>query len=64
MAQRWIVCEAAARTAQSRLVLRFIQDRTDEGRRFRMLCVIDEFTRVAWRLRWRDDCGRTMCCSA
>ena len=38
----------------------FVQDRTDDGRTFRMLCVIDEFTRrclaivVARRLRSDD----------
>ena len=38
----------------------FVQDRTEDGRTFRMLCVIDEFTRrclaivVARRLRSDD----------
>jgi len=42
----------------------FIQDRTEDGRTFRMLCVIDEFTRRCLALWWRDDFDRTMCFSA
>ena len=40
----------------------FVQDRTEDGRAFRMLCVIDEFTRrclaivVARRLRSDGEC--------
>ena len=29
----------------------FVEDRTREGRRFRMLCVVDEFTREALAIR-------------
>ena len=29
----------------------FVEDRTREGRKFRMLCVVDEFTREALAIR-------------
>lgn len=29
----------------------FVEDRTQEGRKFRMLCVVDEFTREALAIR-------------
>ena len=42
----------------------FVQDRTEDGRAFRMLCVIDEFTRRCLAIVVADGCGQTMCCSA
>lgn len=35
----------------------FIEDRTHDGRRFRMLCVIDEFTREALAIRVKRKLG-------
>jgi transposase InsO family protein len=54
----------AARAAQSRLVLRLHPGSDGGHRTFRMLCVIDEFTRRCLALWWRDDFDRTMCFSA
>ena len=31
----------------------FVADRTSDGRGYRMLNIVDEFTRNAWRSRWR-----------
>jgi hypothetical protein len=47
-----------AGTAQSRVV-HFMQDRTEDGRRFRMLTVIDEFTRRCLPLSSRADSDPT-----
>jgi hypothetical protein len=51
LAERRIVPAAPAGTSQSRLVPQdFVEDRTHDGRKFRMLNVIDEFTQLdAWR---------------
>jgi len=60
LAERRIVRSTAAGAAQSRLSYDFVQDRTADGRVFRMLTVIDEYTRrclaivVARRLRSDD----------
>ena len=41
-----LVCAAAAREwANHTWSYDFVQDRTQDGRAFRMLCIIDEFTR-------------------
>src|SRR5690242_12684821 len=68
MAERWIVPAAACRAPQSRVVPRFregrlydfVEDRTHDGRKFRMLNIVDEFTheclaiRVARQLKATD----------
>ena len=45
MAQRRIVHPVAAGATQPCLVVRFIADRTHDGKAFRMLCIIYEFSR-------------------
>ncbi len=32
----------------------FVQDRTHDGKAYRMLCVIDEYTRGVWRSEWKQ----------
>lgn len=51
LAQRRIMHPAAAGAAKPRLVLQLRQDRTHDGRKFRMLNVIDEFTRECIAIR-------------
>jgi len=42
----------------------FVQDRTQDGRAFRMLCIIDEFTRRCLAIVWLGGSGPTTCCTA
>ena len=51
MVQRRLVRPAPTGTAQSRLVFDFVEDRTHDGRRFRTLNIIDEFTKEALTIR-------------
>src|SRR6187401_417031 len=51
MADGQLVHPAAAFASQSCVVLRLIEDRTHDGRRFRMLNVIDEFTHECLAIR-------------
>ena len=51
MVQRRIVHPAAAGATQPCLVLRLRPDRTHDGKAFRMLCIIDEFTRECLMIR-------------
>ena len=45
LAQRWIVRRASARVSQPRLVLRLVHCRTDDGRAFRTLNILDEHSK-------------------
>ena len=47
----WIMHPAPARAPQSRLVLRLCLDHTHDGRKYRMLNVIDEFTHECLAIR-------------
>jgi transposase InsO family protein len=39
----------------------FVEGRTHDGRKFRILTIIDEASRSAWRSSWRASSGMKMC---
>lgn len=60
MAERWVVHPAAPRVSRPRLGYDFVEGRTHDGRKFRILTIIDEASReclaliVARQLRHED----------
>jgi transposase InsO family protein len=51
VAGRRLLRPAQARAAEPRLVYDFVEDRTHDGRKFRLLNVIDEFTHECLAIR-------------